>query len=158
PLRMQRLRDRERVLEIDGTDLSMSEEEAADLLLAAQVALGPEELGELHRRTEGWPAALYLAALCLRQGSSLVDGLQSFGGDHRYVSDYLDTEFLAGTSAAQRTFLTRTAVLERMSGPLCESVLDLPGSESVLSTLARSNQLVVPLDRHGQWYRYHTSS
>ena len=57
--------------------------------------------------------------------------------------------------AAQRGFLTRTAVLERMSGPLCEAVLELPGSGAMLAELARSNVLLVPLDHRGQWYRYH---
>jgi LuxR family transcriptional regulator, maltose regulon positive regulatory protein len=53
------------------------------------------------------------------------------------------------------TFLTRTAVLERMSGPLCEAVLDTSRSDRVLSSLEDSNLLLVPLDRHRQWYRYH---
>ena len=52
-------------------------------------------------------------------------------------------------------FLTQTAVLERMCGPLCDAVLDHDGSVAVLADLARSNLLLVPLDRRGQWYRYH---
>ena len=48
-----------------------------------------------------------------------------------------------------------TAVLERMCGPLCEAVLDWPGSAASLADLARSNLLLVPLDQRGQWYRYH---
>jgi LuxR family maltose regulon positive regulatory protein len=79
----------------------------------------------------------------------------SFGGDDRFVSDYLESEFLARISDVQRAFLTRAAVLDRMSGPLCEAVLDLPGSAATLADLAGSNQLLVPLDRRGQWYRYH---
>src|SRR5262249_60681432 len=62
---------------------------------------------------------------------------------------------LAGRPRAQRTFLPRTAVLERMSGPLCEAVLDQPGSAATLAALAHSNMLLVPLDRRGEWYRYH---
>ena len=67
----------------------------------------------------------------------------------------MESEFLARISPRQRVFLTRTAVLERMCGPLCEAVLDLPGSAASLADLARSNLLLVPLDRRGQWYRYH---
>ena len=67
----------------------------------------------------------------------------------------MESEFLARISRRQRVFLTRTAVLERMSGPLCEAVLELPGSAATLADLARSNLLLVPLDRRGQWYRYH---
>jgi LuxR family maltose regulon positive regulatory protein len=79
----------------------------------------------------------------------------AFGGDDRWVSEYVESEFLARISRSQRMFLTRTAVLERMSGPLCEAVLDLPGSGAVLADLARSNLLLVPLDHRGQWYRCH---
>ena len=125
------------------------------LLRAAQVALGADEVAELHRRTEGWPAGLYLAALCLREGGSPGAAAVSVAGDHRFVSEYLESEFLARISPQQRVFLTRTAVLERMCGPLCEAVLDLPGSAASLADLARSNLLLVPLDRRGQWYRYH---
>jgi len=79
----------------------------------------------------------------------------AFGGDDRWVSEYVESEFLARISRSQRMFLTRTAVLERMSGPLCEAVLDLPGSGAVLADLARSNLLLVPLYHRGQWYRCH---
>jgi LuxR family maltose regulon positive regulatory protein len=112
-------------------------------------------VAELHRRTEGWPVALYLAALCLREGSSLDRAAVSFGGDDRLVSDYVESEFFARISPQQRTFLTRTAVLERMCGPLCDATLGLRGSTETLAGLARSNLLLVPLDRSGQWYRYH---
>ena len=130
-------------------------EEAASLLRAAGVQLGDEDVAELHRRTEGWPAGLYLAALYLREDGSLPGTAASFGGDDQLVSEYVESEFLTRISSSQRAFLTRTAVLERMSGPLCEAVLDLPGSAAALADLARSNLLLVPLDRRGQWYRYH---
>ena len=119
------------------------------------MALGDEDLTELHQRTEGWPAGLYLAALAIREGGSPESAAASFGGDDRLVSEYVESELLARISPQRRTFLTRTAVLERMSGPLCEVVLDHLGSAALLADLARSNLLLVPLDRRGQWYRYH---
>ena len=67
----------------------------------------------------------------------------------------MESEFLSRISQQQRAFLTQTAVLERMCGPLCDAVLDHDGSVAVLADLARSNLLLVPLDRRGQWYRYH---
>jgi ATP/maltotriose-dependent transcriptional regulator MalT len=79
----------------------------------------------------------------------------SFGSDDNLVSQYMESEFLARISPRQRVFLTRTAVLERMSGALCEAVLELSGAAATLADLARSNMLLVPLDRRGQWYRYH---
>ena len=155
PLRMARLRAEGKILEIGPGDLSLTCEEAAALLRAAEVVLGAEEVAELHRRTEGWPAGLYLAALSLREGGSPGGAAISTGGGHRLVSEYVEAEFLARISRRQRVFLTRTAVLERMCGPLCEAVLDRPGSAASLADLARSNLLLVPLDQRGQWFRYH---
>jgi len=155
PLRVPRLRAEGRILEIGPGDLSFTPGEAAALLRDAGVALGGDDVAALHQRTEGWAAGLYLAALYLREGDELASGAVSFGGDDRLVSEYLESELLARVSRRRRAFLTRTAVLERMSGPLCQAVLEAPGSATALEDLARSNLLLVPLDRRGEWYRYH---
>ncbi|MGO8888194.1 MAG: LuxR C-terminal-related transcriptional regulator [Streptosporangiaceae bacterium] len=155
PVRIARLRAEGRILEIGPTDLSLTPEEAASLLRDAGVALGRDETAELYRRTEGWAAGLYLAALYVREGGSLPGAAVSFGGDDQLVSEYVESEFLARISRRERVFLTRTAVLERMCGPLCEAVLGQPGAGATLADLARSNLLLVPLDRQGEWYRYH---
>jgi LuxR family maltose regulon positive regulatory protein len=155
PLRMARLRAEGKITEIGPNDLSLTREEASSLLRNAGVALGEDEVAELHQRTEGWPAGLYLAALYLREGGSLAGAAVSFGGDDRLVRGYMESEFLSRISRRQRVFLTRTAVLERMCGPLCEAVLDTGGSAAILADLAGSNLLLVPLDRRGEWYRYH---
>jgi LuxR family maltose regulon positive regulatory protein len=155
PLRVARLRAEGRLVEIGPGDLSLTREEASALLRAAEVALGEQDVAELYRRTEGWPVGLYLAALYLKEGGSPSGAAASFAGDDRFVSEYVESEFLARISRPQRTFLTRTAVLERMSGPLCDAVLDQPGSAATLAALAQSNMLLVPLDRRGEWYRYH---
>jgi LuxR family transcriptional regulator, maltose regulon positive regulatory protein len=155
PLQTARLRAQGRILEIGPGDLSLTREEASSLLGAAEVALGEAAVAELHRRTEGWPVGLYLAALAIRAGGSPQSAAVSFGGDDRLVADYVEAEFLARLPGRQREFLTRTAVLERMCGPLCAAVLEVSGSAAMLAKLARSNLLVVPLDRQGQWYRYH---
>jgi LuxR family transcriptional regulator, maltose regulon positive regulatory protein len=155
PLRIARLRAEGKILEIGPGDLSLTCEEAAVLLHDAGIPLGQDEVAELHERTEGWPAGLYLAALYLREGGPFTGAAVSFGGDDRLVSEYMESEFLAWISARQRVFLTRTAVLERMCGPLCEAVLGMSGSAAVLADLAESNLLLVPLDRRGEWYRYH---
>jgi LuxR family maltose regulon positive regulatory protein len=155
PLRIARLRAEGRILEIGPGDLSLTRQEAASLLRGAGLALGGDDVAELYRRTEGWPAGLYLAALYLKGGGSLPRAAVSFGGDDRLVSEYLESEFLARISPQRREFLTRTAVLERMCGPLCDAVLGQSGSAAVLAELERSNLLLVPLDRRGEWYRYH---
>jgi len=114
-----------------------------------------ERQADLHQRTEGWAVGLYLAALSLREGGSLPRGAASFDGSDQFVSEYVESELLARISGERRMVLTRAAVLERMSEPLCQAALDLPGTASTLAELARSNMLLVPLDHHGQWYRFH---
>jgi LuxR family transcriptional regulator, maltose regulon positive regulatory protein len=155
PLRIARLRAEGKIIEIGPDDLSLTSQEAASLLREAGVTLSADEVTELHRRTEGWPTGLYLAALYLREGGSVGRAAVSFGGDDRLVSEYMEAEFLARISRWQRGFLTETAVLERMCGPLCEEVLELPGAGGILAELAQSNLLLVPLDRRAKWYRYH---
>jgi LuxR family maltose regulon positive regulatory protein len=155
PVRVARLRAEGRITEIGPGDLALTREEAAVLLRNAVVILGEDDVADLHQRTEGWAAGLYLAALYLRVGGSLPHAAVSYSGADLFVREYVESELLARISREQREFLTRTAVLERMSGPLCEAVLELPGSAATLADLAASNMLLVPLDRHGQWYRYH---
>jgi LuxR family transcriptional regulator, maltose regulon positive regulatory protein len=155
PLRVARLRAEGRILEIGPGDLTLTVQEAAWLLRAAEVTPGEADVAELHQRTEGWPAGLYLAALAIKEGGPLADAGGSFTGGDLLVSESVESEFLARVPRQQRVFLTRTAVLEAMCGPLCEAVLELPGSAAMLAGLARSNLLLVPLDHRGQWYRYH---
>jgi len=155
PLRVARLRAEGKILEIGPGDLSLTRQEASALLRNVDLALGEGQVAELHRRTEGWPVGLYLAALYLKEGGPLERAGVSFGGGDQLVSEYLESEFLARISQRQRAFLTRTAVLERMCGPLCDAVLEQDGSADALAGLARSNLLLVPLDRRGQWFRYH---
>jgi len=155
PLRIARLRAEGRILEVGPGDLALSRAEAAALLRAAELTLDEDEVAALHERTEGWPVGLYLAALYLREGGSVGTAAFSFRGDDRFVSEYLESEVLARISARHREFLTRTAVLERMSGSLCAAVLEDPRAAGTLLQLAESNLLLVPLDQRGQWYRYH---
>jgi LuxR family maltose regulon positive regulatory protein len=154
-LPMGALRARGLTLEIGPDDLRMTETEAHQLLHAAGVDLPDDQVAELTQQTEGWSAGLYLAALSIRAQRIKAEGAAKFSGSDRLVSDYLESEVLSHLSPDELRFLTRTAVLERMSGPLCDAVLDESGSAAKLESLARSNLFVVPLDPHGDWYRYH---
>ncbi len=149
------LRARGLALEIGPDDLRMDEAEAHQLLSAAGVDLPDEQIAELNEHTEGWPAGLYLAALSIRARGVKAKGAATFSGSDRLVSDYLRSELLAHLSADDLRFLTRTAVLERMSGPLCDTILEESGSAAILESLARSNLFLVPLDTTREWYRYH---
>jgi LuxR family maltose regulon positive regulatory protein len=110
---------------------------------------------ELIRRCEGWPAALYLAALSLRTNPADMVDLEPFSGDDRYLADYLRTEYLAGLRPGPMRFLRRTAVLDQMCGSLCDAVLGEQGSARELERIERWNLFLIPLDRRRQWYRYH---
>jgi LuxR family transcriptional regulator, maltose regulon positive regulatory protein len=155
PLRIARLRAEGRILEIGPADLALTAAETSSLLRNADLVLGGDVVTELYQRTEGWAAGLYLAALYLKGGGSLPRATVSLSGQDRFINEYVEAEFLARLSRRKRAFLTRTSVLGRMCGPLCEAVLELPGSAAMLADLERSNLLLVPLDRRGEWYRYH---
>ena len=149
------LRARGLALEIGPNELRMDETEADQLLSAAGLELADDEAAELTEHTEGWSAGLYLAALSVNAGGAGVTSATEFRGDDRFVADYLVSELLSRLPREELRFLTRTAVLEPMSGPLCDAILEQSGSAAVLESLTRSNLFLVPLDRTGEWYRYH---
>ena len=154
-LPLARWRTNGQLHEIGVADLRLDEQEAALLLEAAGVELEASELSELTERTEGWPAGLYLAALSIRTGAAGSLGGEGFNGDDRFVSEYLRLELLSRLPAAEATFLKYTSVLERMSGGLCDAVLQTTESAHTLDALERANGFVVRLDRRREWYRYH---
>jgi LuxR family transcriptional regulator, maltose regulon positive regulatory protein len=149
------LRARGLELDLGREDLRMDTEQAGLLLRAAGVELPDAEVAELVAHTEGWAAGLYLAALSIRARGLKGKPAASFSGSDFLVSDYLQSELLAQLSGDELRFLTRTSVLDRLSGPLCDAVLEESASASALESLARSNLFLVPLDRAGEWYRYH---
>jgi LuxR family maltose regulon positive regulatory protein len=152
-IRIAALRAGGRLLEIGVSELALSRREARVLLASAGVELAVTDADDLVSRTEGWAAGLYLAALSLRDRTGQQS--LSFGGDDRYLADYFRSEYLAGLAPEHLTFLRRTSVLTRMCGPLCDSVLERERSTRELAAIERSNLFLVPLDRHGEWYRYH---
>jgi LuxR family transcriptional regulator, maltose regulon positive regulatory protein len=155
PLPVAFLRAQGRVVEVGADELAMDQQEARALLEDAGVQLTPAEVAELVGRTEGWPVGLYLAALAHKAGGPRRNAGFQFTGDDRFMADYLQSELLAHLPPELMTFLTRTAVLERLSGPLCDAVLAASGSDRILSSLEDSNLLLVALDRQRDWYRYH---
>ena len=154
-LRLGALRAHGLALEIGPDDLRMGDSEASGLLSAVGLDLPEEQVAELTEHAEGWPAGLYLAALSIRARGLGAESPATFSGSDRLVSDYLRSELLAHLPADDVRFLTRTSVLERLSGPLCDAVLERSESAEILDSLARSNMFLVPLDADGAWYRYH---
>jgi LuxR family maltose regulon positive regulatory protein len=142
-------------LEIGPDELRMDASEAAELLSAAGVDLPDEQVASLAELSEGWSAGLYLAALSMRAGGRRNGDPLAFSGSDRNVADYLRPELLAHLAPAELRFLMRTSVLERLSGPLCDAVLEASGSAATLKSMARSNLFLVALDGSGEVYRYH---
>ena len=116
------------------------------------------DVDALEERTEGWIAGLQLAALSLRAiptRPEVADFIEAFTGSNRFVIDYLADEVLARQPTEVRDFLLRTAVLDRLTGPLCDAVSGQSGGTAMLADLDRANLFLVPLDTERSWYRYH---
>jgi LuxR family transcriptional regulator, maltose regulon positive regulatory protein len=153
PLPLARWRARGQLRELRAADLRFTSEETARFLndVMRLELLGPM-VEELETRTEGWAAGLQLAALSLgRQGERIA----AFGGGHRYLADYLLEEVVNRLDAETQSFLLSTAVLERLSAPLCDAVCERAGSAALLAELERSNLFLITLDDEARWYRYH---
>lgn len=155
PLPTARLRAQGGILEVTADDLSMGRREADSLLKGAGVEADEASVRDLLQRTEGWPAGLYIAALAIKSGSRNSDVGFTFTGDDVYMGDYLRSELLDRISGAEASFLIRTSVLDRMCGSLCDAILEETGSTAALEQMEARNLLVIPLDRHREWYRYH---
>ncbi len=156
PLPLPRWRARREMIALSPLDLRFTADEAASFLnRVMDLDLTADDLAALEHLTEGWIAALQLAALSMRGLSDRAQFIRSFGGSHRYVFDYLAQEVLNRQPEEMQRFLLQTSILERLSGPLCDAVMEHLGSQAVLEKLEHSNLFVVPLDHQRQWYRYH---
>src|SRR3954447_4590511 len=149
------LRARRMLVELRTAALAMRHSEAEAVMAARGTELDPAVLDLLVHRTEGWPAALYLAALAMEEEPLAGRGLAEFTGGDRFVADYIADELLAPLSRDLVAFLARTSVLDRLSGALCDHVLERSDSARLLKKLSRMNVMLVPLDRSDDEYRYH---
>jgi LuxR family maltose regulon positive regulatory protein len=155
-LPLARWRVRRELVEIRAADLRFTSDETATYLNEATgLHLAAEDVVALEERTEGWIAALQLAALSI-QGREDVSGfIARFAGNDRYLVDYLVEEVLTQQPEPVREFLLHTAVLDRLTGPLCDALTGGDDGSQMLTTLQRANLFLVPLDDQRQWYRYH---
>ncbi|HSB39528.1 MAG TPA: LuxR C-terminal-related transcriptional regulator [Gaiellaceae bacterium] len=149
------LRASGRLLELGAAELAMSNREAELLLRETGLRLSAGRTAELVEQCEGWPAALYLAALSIRDGRQDDVEAAAVSGDDRYLADYFRSEYLAHLRPGPLRFLRRTAVLDRMCGSLCDAMLRDEGSAQELEKIERANLFLVPLDSRREWYRYH---
>ncbi len=155
-LPLARLRARGELAEIRAADLRFTPDEAAAYLNEVMgLALTARDVAALEGRTEGWIAALQLAALSMQGRDDVAGFIAGFAGDDRYIVDYLIEEVLQRQSEDVRNFLLQTSILGRLSGPLCDVVTGRDGGKAMLEALDRGNLFLVPLDDRREWYRYH---
>jgi len=149
------LRAHGHLAELRAAQLSLGTAEAGALLAAAGVPQRPDLVARLVERTEGWPAAMYLAALSLRGRADPGEFVDRFTGTSRHVADFLTEDVLVRQPENIIDFLLRTCLLEELTASLCDAVTGASGAGATLRELERSNLFVVPLDEERQAYRYH---
>jgi ATP/maltotriose-dependent transcriptional regulator MalT len=156
PLPTAKMRARGQLVEVRATDLRFTAEEAAAYLNGSMdLSLSDDDVAALEGRTEGWIAALQLAALSLQDREDASAFIAGFAGDDRYIVDYLAEEVLSRQPGYVRDFLLQTSILEGLTGPLCDAVTRREAGKATLVALERANLFLVPLDDRRQWYRYH---
>jgi len=154
-LGLHRLRLAGALTELRGADLDFSAEEAAELLATAGADVAPGDLARLHQRTEGWAAALRLAALSLARHDAADRFVAEFSGSERTVAEYLVGEVLDSLAPDVRRLLLRTSILERVTGPLADALTGRSDGARHLHELEEANALVVAVDVGRSWFRYH---
>jgi LuxR family maltose regulon positive regulatory protein len=169
PLPLARLRAHAELTELGAADLRFSLEETfAFFRQIKKLQLSADQIRDLATRTEGWATGLQLAAVSLEclDATEVARFVHDFTGSHHYVFDYLAEEVLQHQTENIRSFLLRTSILNRLSGPLCEALVNEDAerdevksspvsSQEVLEYLEQANLFLVPLDNQRHWYRYH---
>ncbi len=156
PFSLARWRGVGGLTEIRAADLRFTPEESATYLDGTVGGvLTAQDVATLDQRTEGWIAALQLAALSMQGRDDLRSFIAGFAGDDRYIVDYLVEEVLQRQSEDVRQFLLQSSILDRLSGPLCDAVTGQANGGATLVALERANLFLVPLDDRRRWYRYH---
>ncbi|MBI1281517.1 MAG: helix-turn-helix transcriptional regulator [Anaerolineaceae bacterium] len=155
-LPLPRLRARGQLTELRGADLRFTPDEATAFLNHVMgLNLLPEDVRVLETRTEGWIAGLQLAALSMQGRGDKREFIKAFAGDHRYIVDYLVQEVLKHQPDHVRSFLLRTAILNRLSGSLCDALTGQEDGSAMLERMEHGNLFVIPLDDNRLWFRYH---
>ena len=148
-----------RLTTIGAAELSLDDEEALQVVSGAGISLGPAQVRALNRAAEGWPAGLYLSALSHHEPLERETGTRAMAtptpADRQLLPRYVRDEVLDGLPAERRAFLLGSAALERLSGDLCDHVMQRHGSAAELRGLAEAGLFVSPLDDAGRWYRLH---
>jgi LuxR family transcriptional regulator, maltose regulon positive regulatory protein len=155
PLPTERLRAGGALTELRIAELAFDRAETAELCGRLELALSDTEIDSLWARTEGWPAAVRLAALSLRGHPEPARFLAEFAGTDRAVADYLIAEVLARLPDDNREFMLHTCLVDAVSPELADALTGGEGGTLPLAELERLGAPVQPTAADGHWYRYH---
>lgn len=156
PWPLARLRVRGEMNEIRAQDLRFRNQEISQFLIEMMcLNLKSDEIRLLEARTEGWIAGLQMAAISMQSQENITGFIQSFTGSHRFILDFLVEEVLDQQPLGLREFLLKTSILKRLAGDLCNFVLNIENSQSILLEIEHLNLFLIPLDDQRIWYRYH---
>jgi len=155
-LSLSRLRSQHQMVELRSSDLSFSANDISVLFnKKLRMSISLDDIYSLKTKTEGWIAGLQLTALSMQGNEDISGFIQELKGDNRYIMDYLIEEVLKIQTDDIKEFLLQTSILEQMSAPLCNAVLNRKDSQLILEKLEKDNMFVIPLDENRIWYRYH---
>jgi LuxR family maltose regulon positive regulatory protein len=156
-LGLGRLRARGQLLEIDAAQLRFSMDETAEFFTQRRaIPLSADHVAQLHGKTEGWIAALWLASVSLERVEDRAAFIERFSGSHEAVADYLANDVLLRQPPDVRRFLLHTSILRHLDPALCDALLGRGDSAAVLAQLAAANLFLVPLEAAEKTYRYHS--
>jgi len=152
-----RLRAHGLLVEVDPTELRLTEDEAREFLTRQRgLLLKDEQVHRLYRSTEGWIAALSMASTALERRSDPGAFIDGFAGSNAVVVEYLTEAVFSGQPEDLRDFLLKTSILESLNASLCNAVAGRRDSGEMLRRLERANLFLIPLDEGRTEYRYHS--
>jgi LuxR family transcriptional regulator, maltose regulon positive regulatory protein len=155
PLRLHRLRLSGQVRELRDRDLYLSLAESRDLLANFGVQVADADLALLHRRTEGWTAALQMAALTLRGTQDAAQVARALDAHGHTIAGYFIGEVLERQPAEIAQFMLATSVLDELTAEACAAVTGRTDAMALLRRLDAASLFVVALDDDRMSYRYH---
>jgi LuxR family maltose regulon positive regulatory protein len=155
-LRLSGLRVRRQLFEVDIRQMQFSIEEASHFYRDRLGRdLPKQNLLRLLEKTEGWPAALELAALAIDGAADPAEFVDQFAGSDRSVVDYLGDVLLSRLDERTRAFVFRIALFDRISAELAQALDETCDAGALLDVLRAQNLFLIPLDRAGTWVRFH---
>ncbi len=155
PVRLHRLRLAGELCELRDPDLYLSLSESGALLANFGVQVAAGELALLHQRSEGWAAALQMAALTLRAAKDPAQVARALDVRGHAIAEYFIGEVLEQQPPELARFMLETSVLDELTAKACEAVTGRQDAAAMLRSIEAANLFIVALDDDRTTYRYH---